>query len=33
MGSGSKFENLPTGLTNGEINYEVKEEPLVHPDN
>jgi len=28
----SKFENLPSGLTNGEVNYDMKDEPLLNPD-
>lgn len=28
----SKFENLPSGLTNGEVCYDVKEEPLLNAD-
>lgn len=30
--AGNKFENLPSGLTNGEVNYDVKEEPLLNPE-
>jgi hypothetical protein len=28
----NKFENLPSGLTNNEVNYDVKEEPLLNPE-
>jgi hypothetical protein len=28
----SKFENLPSGMTNSEVNYDAKEEPLLNPD-
>jgi hypothetical protein len=28
----NKFENLPSGLANAEVNYDVKEEPLLNPE-